>query len=80
MEADGVRQLIRGRIQAGRLPREHTIELWHDPGFGQICNGCGLTITMADRMSLICADEWRVVRLQADCFVLWEEERRSAAT
>jgi len=78
MAAEGVRLLIRERLQRGRLPRERTIELWHGPGLGQTCDGCGLSITMADSMSLMCADEWRVVRLHEDCFVLWEEERHSA--
>jgi hypothetical protein len=80
MAAEGVRHLIQQGIQAGRLPRDHTVELWHGPGFGHMCDGCGLEITMADRMSLICADEWRMVRLHASCFVLWEEERRTART
>jgi hypothetical protein len=30
-------------------------------------------------MRLICADEWKAVRLHEDCFVLWEEEKRTAA-
>src|SRR5262245_33837360 len=74
MAVDGLRHLIPERIQAGRLPRDRTIELWHGPGFGQTCDGCGLSITMAERMSLMCADEWRVIRLHAECFVLWEKE------
>ena len=39
----GVRQIIRERIEADRLPRDHTIELWHGPGLGQTCDGRGLT-------------------------------------
>jgi len=77
---NGVRQLIRQRIQAGQLPRDHTIELWHGAGLGQICDGCTQAITMAERMSLLCAADWRLVRLHAECFALWDEERRVGPT
>jgi hypothetical protein len=26
-------------------------------------------------MCLICADEWRAIRLHEECLVLWEDER-----
>jgi hypothetical protein len=71
-----VRQLIRHRIEDGSLPRDRTIELWHARGFGQTCDGCGLAITTNDWMCLLCADDWRAVRLHEDCLALWEEERR----
>jgi hypothetical protein len=79
MVPDAVRQLIRHRIDNGRLPRDHTIELWHGDGygFGQTCDGCGLTITTADRMSLLCADAWRALRFHADCFQVWDAERQA---
>lgn len=80
LEPDGLRQLIRQRLQAGRLPRDHTIELWQGPGFGQTCDGCGLEIAPADKMSLVCADDWKVIRLHAGCFILWNEERRTPTT
>jgi hypothetical protein len=79
MAPDVVRQLIRDRIDNGSLPCDRTIELWHGPGFGQTCDGCGLAITITDLMYLICADDWRAIRLHEDCFVLWEEEKRTAA-
>jgi len=75
MNPDVARQLIRDRIQKGSLPRDRTIELWHAPGFGQTCDGCGLAITTTDWMCLICADEWRAIRLHEECLVLWEDER-----
>jgi hypothetical protein len=80
IDADGARQLIRQRIQTGHLPRGgRTIEVWRGPGFEQTCDGCGRTITHAHTMRLICADDWRAVRLHDDCFLLWEDERRTAA-
>jgi hypothetical protein len=48
------------------------------PGLGQTCDGCGQAITMAERMNLLCAEDWRAIRLHADCFALWDEERRVA--
>lgn len=74
---NGVRQLIRLRLQAGQLPRDRTIELWHGPGFGQTCDGCGQAIRTADKMCLLCADDWTVVRLHEGCFAVWDEERRA---
>jgi hypothetical protein len=75
MTPDVARQLIRDRIEKGSLPRDRTIELWQAPGFGQTCDGCGLAITTTDWMCLICADDWRAIRLHEECFVLWQDER-----
>src|SRR5262249_21354846 len=70
-----VRQLIQHRIEEGRLPRERTIELWHSPGFGQPCDGCGAAITTAETMCLICGDDWRAFRFHRGCFEVWDAER-----
>jgi hypothetical protein len=77
MVPDAVRHLIRHRIEDGHLPRDRTIELWHGDGFGHTCDGCGLTIATADRMSLICADDWRAFRFHVDCFQVWDAERQA---
>ena len=77
MIADVVRQRIRDRIQSGSLPRDRTIELWHAFGFGQTCDGCGVAITTTEWMCLMCADDWRAIRLHEDCLALWEDERHS---
>ena len=77
---NGVRQLIRQRIQANLLPRDQTIELWHGPYLWKTCDGCGLAIAPAERMSLLCADDWKVIRLHAACFDIWAEERRVVPT
>jgi hypothetical protein len=75
MAPDAVRQLIRCGIEDGRLPRDRTIELWRGPGFDHTCDGCGTTITHADKMSLICADDWRALRFHGECFQVWDSER-----
>lgn len=67
--------VIRHRLEDGGLPHIHTIELWRERGFGQVCDGCGLAITSSEWMRLICADDWRLIRLHENCFVLWEIER-----
>jgi hypothetical protein len=75
MVPDVVRQLIRHRIEEGRLPRERTIELWHGPGFGQTCDGCGQAIAVNESMSLICAEDWQALRFHHECFEAWDAER-----
>jgi hypothetical protein len=76
MSPDIVRQLIRRRIEDGRLPLARTIELWHGPGLGQTCDGCGLPIVMADVMSLLCTDDWRAIHFHKDCFLVWTAEKQ----
>lgn len=78
LDTDVRRLIIRQRLQGGRLPHEHTIELWHGPGFGQMCDGCGAPIAHADGMCLMCGEDWQAIRLHYDCFLLWEEECRVA--
>jgi hypothetical protein len=75
---DNIRRLIRQRLQSGRLPRDRTIELWLRPGSGQTCDGCGLAITSADPMSpVVCTNHWRLFRLHAGCFTVWDQERQA---
>jgi len=33
----------------------------HGPGLGQICDECGLAIAPAEKMSLLCAHDWRAI-------------------
>jgi hypothetical protein len=77
MAIDLVRHVIRRRIQAGSLPCHRTIELWQAFGFGQICDACGVAITSSDWMYLICGDHWRAIRLHEECFVIWQDEKRT---
>jgi hypothetical protein len=79
MDAEVRRQVIRYRIQDGRLPRNPTIELGHGQGIGQDCDGCGETIATDQRMTVrICADDWRTIRLHDGCFPIWDAERLKA--
>ncbi len=76
METDLLHLVIRHRIEEGRLPRGHLIELGHGHGIGQICDGCGDAVAWNQRMTVrICRDDWRTVRLHEGCFQIWEAER-----
>jgi hypothetical protein len=44
---------------------------------GRPCDGCGLAITMSDWMCLMCADDWKAIRLHEYCHGLWQDERQS---
>ena len=74
MVSDAVRQLIRQRIQDGRLPREGSIAWWHGAGFGRPCDGCGMPIVTGNMMGLMRADDWRSIRFHEDCFRVWDTE------
>ena len=80
MTSDLARQHIRQRLRDGRLPRDHTVELWRGHGFGQPCDACGTPIPTTDLMCLLCADDWRAIRLHECCFELWDDERRMRPT
>ena len=72
-----LRDLIWYRLQDGRLPRNHMIELGHGHGVGHVCDGCGSSIAWNQRMTVrMCSDDWRTIRLHDDCFQIWDTERR----
>src|SRR5439155_1711844 len=52
MDSELTRQLIRLRLQDGRLPRDRAVELGFGPGSGQACDGCGAAITAHQTMTL----------------------------
>jgi hypothetical protein len=54
------------------------MELGYGQDIGQPCDGCGESITWHQRMTVrICRDDWRAVRLQGDCFEIWNAERQA---
>jgi len=76
MDADALRQLIRQRIQDGRLPRDDTLELAHGHGIGQVCDGCGAEIARDQSMTVrIDRTNYRTIRLHDECFRIWDAER-----
>jgi hypothetical protein len=78
MDADVARRVIRQRLEEGRLPHGQMMELGYGQGIGQLCDGCGESITWHQRMTVrICRADWRTVRLHGDCFEIWDAERQA---
>jgi hypothetical protein len=78
MDSTLLRDVIRQRIQDGRLPRTPLIELGHGQGIGQACDACGSVIAKTHRMTVrISADDWRTLRFHGDCFQVWDTEKRT---
>jgi len=78
MDPTLLREVIRQRIQDGRLPRTRLIELGHGHGIGEVCDGCGSTITRDERMTVrISADDWRTLRFHDECFQMWATEKHT---
>ena len=73
-----LRDVIRQRIQDGRLPRTLLIELGHGQGIGQACDACGSIIAHNQRMTVrMSADDWRTLRFHDDCFQMWDTEKHT---
>ena len=78
MDPTLLRELIRQRIQDGRLPRTPLIELGHGQGIGQACDACGSIIAQNQRMTVrMSADDWRTLRFHDDCFQMWDTEKHT---
>jgi hypothetical protein len=76
MDADVVRQLIRRRLEDGRLPHGRMAEVRVQLlGDGQLCDGCGAVITTKQTvMSGPAAEVWSWLQLHGDCFDIWHTE------
>ena len=76
MDSELTRQLIRLRLQDGRLPHDRAVELAFGPGAGQVCDACGAAVTAHQTMTLrLDAEDWSEIRLHDECFQIWDEER-----
>src|SRR5262245_60121837 len=65
---------IRRKLRAGRLPRVWPLILSADLGAGGVCDGCDRPLLPA-QMVMTLRGRDPVVRLHADCFLLWEDIR-----
>jgi hypothetical protein len=80
MEPTLLREVIRQRIHAGRLPRTHLIELGHGQGIGQACDACGSRIAKNQRMTVrMSAEDWRTLRFHDECFQIGDTQRNTTA-
>jgi len=78
MEHEELRLLIRAKVQDGRLPRDRGPSAFGLPGDGDKCDACWEILTAAVMMMEIYSHAaGRTVRFHADCYSLWEAERRT---
>ena len=78
MNAEAIRDLIRTKLRAGRLPRDSTPRAFRRPGNWQKCAACEETMHKALlMMEVYLLTNEKVVRFHGDCYSLWNEERRA---
>ena len=78
MDADAIRDLIRTKLQADRLPRDRTPRVFGRPGNWQKCAACEETLAKPLLMvEVYPLANGKVVRFHHDCYTLWNEERRT---
>jgi hypothetical protein len=74
-----LRLLIREKLATGCLPRYQTPRIWGSPGNGEICDGCGGTVTRVQMLMEGALDALGCgVRFHVECFALWDAERQVA--
>lgn len=74
--ASGLRRAIRRKLGRGRLPYDSAAKLLGGPGAGGACDACDQPL-MATQLVMSVPMGARAVRLHADCFLLWDHERRA---
>jgi hypothetical protein len=76
MNAEAIRDLIRTKLRADRLPRGSTLRAFGRPGNWQKCAACEETMAKALlMMEVYPLTNGKVVRFHHDCYTLWKEER-----
>jgi hypothetical protein len=78
MQREALRLLIREKLQDSRLPRESAPRVRVSSGDGARCDACGEIITANQVMMEvgIYTGDKKSWCLHADCFMLWDTERR----
>jgi hypothetical protein len=74
---DVVRALIRQQIRLGRLPVHSFPILTGGPG-GGMCSACGGCLTMTRLVMALPEIDGRPNRVHADCYIVWDQLRRSS--
>jgi hypothetical protein len=79
MNAEAIRDLIRTKLRADRLPRDSTLRAFGRPGNWQRCEACGGFMPKAVLMMEVYPQtrNMKAVRFHGDCYTLWNEERRA---
>ena len=66
-------QVIREKILAGSLPKEHCRMTWYGPGKGAICVACKLPITAEDVEVECDLAGGGTLRFHRRCYEIWSE-------
>src|SRR5262245_36688472 len=75
---DVIRALVRQKIRSGCLPMRSVPILLGGPGAGGTCAACGRFLAMTQLVMDLPGSDGAAMSLHADCFVLWDELRRSS--
>lgn len=71
--SDDLSDLIRRKILAGDLPKEHCRMTWYGPGHGHVCVACSLPIT-GDDVEVECdLPRGGTLRFHRRCYEIWSE-------
>ena len=80
MQMEWIRNLIRKKLQDGRLPRGRAVRFWGGPGAGQLCDACETPVTK-DQLAIedfsSNATGTKSLLVHAGCFQIWDAERQS---
>lgn len=76
MEEDARRSLIRAKLCDGRLPMTISPRLAGWLGTGETCDACGEAVRKPELIVETMAQGGVLVRFDASCLRLWEQERR----
>ena len=78
MEPPLLRLLIQEKLADGRLPSTPIPRIWNGAGTGQICGGCGETITNAQAATGNVDAAGGGLQFHVACFHVWDVERQAS--
>ena len=68
--------LIREKLAAGRLPRDHFPRIRSGPGNGETCDGCEATVARPQMMMESLDARGSRVQFHVGCYYVWVVERQ----
>jgi hypothetical protein len=78
MDSEGIRTMVRQKLDSGELPHDHIPRFWGGPPDGEDCDVCEEAIR-ADQLLMECisAATNRGLQFHVECFYLWDAEREA---
>jgi hypothetical protein len=70
-DQEDLQEVIRQKILAGDLPKEHCRMTWYGPGKGAICVACSRPITSADVEVECDLTRGGTLRFHRQCYEMW---------